>query len=182
MTSHRERRRQVQKLILFGVLIVLVFCSSPALAIDEYRSYFGFDYLLTDFETDSGSSVDLDAVSARFGSYLNENVALEARLGFSASDDTVAGVTYELDNFVGVYARGIMPYETVELYGIVGFTRVDLAIPGNPADGDDSGFSYGAGLDFKVGERLAIGLEYMMLIDSSDYELTTTNIGFKYYF
>lgn len=174
----------MQKLILCSALIGLVFCSSPALAIDEYRSYFGFDYLLTDFEPDSGEAVDLDAVSARFGSYLNENVALEARLGVSASDDTVSGDTYELDNFVGVYARGIVPYETVELYGIVGFTRVDLAInvPGHSADGDDSGFSYGAGLDFKVGERLAIGLEYMLLIDSSDYELSTTNIGFKYYF
>lgn len=178
----------MQRLILFCALIVLVFCSSPAMAIDEYTSYFGFDYMLTDFEDDSGVSADLDAAAVRFGSYLSENAALEARLGFSASDDTVTvnsvNVDYELDNFVGVYARGILPYQTVELYGIVGLTRADLSVSqlGNLADGDETGFSYGVGLDFKIGERVAIGLEYMMLIDSSDYELTTTNIGGKYYF
>lgn len=174
----------MRNLILFSALLGLVLCSSPALAVGEYTSYFGFDYMLTDFEDDAGRSADLDAVAARFGSYLSKNAALEARLGVSASDDTVENVDYELDSFVGVYARGIIPYQTVELYGIIGLTRADLAIsaPNNPADGDETGLSYGAGLDFKIGERIAIGLEYMMLLDTSDYELTTTNVGAKYYF
>lgn len=170
--------------MLLFVLIGLVLCATPAVALDEYQSYFGFDYMLGDFEDDFDNNADLDAVAARFGSYLSPNAALEARLGFSASDDKVGGATFDLDNFVGVYARGIMPYQTVELYGVIGLTRVDLAInpAGHPADGDDTGFSYGLGLDFKIGERIAIGLEYMMLLDASDYELTTTNIGAKYYF
>jgi len=162
----------------------MVFISSPAMAVDENASYFGFDYMMTDFEGDSGATADLDAIAARFGAYLSESVALEARLGFSASDDTVLGTNYKLDNFVGVYARGVLPYKTVELYGVVGLTRLDLSVGSgiNPADGDETDFSYGLGLDFKIGERLAVGMEYMMLIDSSDYELTTTNIGCKYYF
>ena len=178
----------MRSLILFFALLGMVFSSSSALAVGEYSSYFGFDYMLTDFEDDAGTSVDLDAVSARFGSYLNKNVALEARLGFGVSDDTVNNVDFELDNFVGVYARGIIPYQTVELYGIIGMTRADLSVrpAASPAarlaDGDETDLSYGLGLDFKIGERIAVGMEYMMLIDSSDYELTTTNIGAKYYF
>lgn len=175
----------MRSLILFCTLFGLVFSSSAALAIEEYRSYLGFDYLLTDFESDAGTSADLDAVSVRFGSYLSKNAALEGRLGVGVGDDTVAGVNHELDSFVGVYARGIIPYQTVEFYGIIGLTRVDLTLSAprtNPADGDESGFSYGLGLDFKIGERIAVGGEYLMLIDSSDFELTTTNIGVKYYF
>lgn len=174
----------MRNFMLFFALLGLVLCASPAFALEEYQSYFGFDYMLTDFEDDFNNEADLDAVSARFGSYMNPNAALEARLGFSASDDEVGGATFDLDSFIGVYARGIMPYQTVELYGVIGLTRADLSIDpsSHPADGDETGFSYGLGLDFKIGERIAIGLEYMMLLDVSDYELTTTNVGAKYYF
>ncbi|MDT8420674.1 MAG: outer membrane beta-barrel protein [Desulfuromonadales bacterium] len=174
----------MKRLALFSVLAGLLMWASPAAALEEYQSYFGFDYMLTDFEEDGGDGIDLDAAAVRFGSYLSQNTALEARLGFSLSDTREGGRDYELDNFVGLYARGILPYQTVELYGVVGVTRADMAAGGStyPADGEEVGFSYGAGVDFKVGERLAVGLEYMMLIDSSDYDLTTINIGGKYYF
>ncbi|PLX89577.1 MAG: hypothetical protein C0618_00995 [Desulfuromonas sp.] len=155
-----------------------------ALALDEYQSYFGIDYNLTDLEPDRGDALDLDAISGRFGSYLNRNTALEARLGFSAADDKRAGVEYELDYFVGVYARGILPYETVELYGLLGFTRAEVGVSpaGGALDGDDTGFSYGGGLAFKVGPRVAFSVEYLMLIDSSDYELSATSVGCRYHF
>lgn len=172
------------RMMTLFVLLGLFFCSSPAVALEENTSYFGLDYMLADFEEESGTSVDLDAVALKFGSYFNKNVALEARLGFGASDDTVDGSDYELDTLVGVYARGILPFQNVELYGIVGVTRADLSISptGHPADGDESDLSYGGGLDFRIGEKLAIGLEYMMLIDSDDYELTSINLGGKYFF
>ncbi|HKJ05425.1 MAG TPA: outer membrane beta-barrel protein [Geopsychrobacteraceae bacterium] len=171
-------------LILFCVLMGTFAFSSPALAVGEYETYFGLDYMMSEYKSDSGVKADLDAVAARFGSYLSKNIALEGRLGFSAADDDVAGVNYELDNFVGLYARGVLPFENVELYGLVGATVVKLPITASriKRDADDGGLSYGVGVDFRIGERIAIGMEYMMLLDSSDYELTTINLGGKYFF
>ncbi|MFQ3787531.1 porin family protein [Halomonas sp. A29] len=143
---------------------------------------------------ESGISTDLEPTAAigRFGHFIVDHFAIEARAGTGISDDTItiAGIDIEgeLDHMFGVYGVGYLPLgaSPVSLYGLVGFTRAKATLSA-PAFGisesdSDSGFSYGVGIQGHFTPHLSVNLEYTSYLDKSDYELTSLGLGLNYHF
>lgn len=173
----------MKKLVL--MLLVFVMSSTTAFAASNY---WGLDYSFVNYEESGGLDADVGVLSLKFGTYLNEYFAAEARVGFGIDDDTVdvfgVPVEFEVDNFIGVYMRAEMPHDKVRPYAILGVTRGEATASamGFSVSEDETDLSYGAGVDFVIGEKAGIDVEYMQLIDKSDFEITTINLGFKYRF
>lgn len=173
----------------------IVFGINPVSA--EQGGYFGVQYAMATYEEDDiglGDPPDFDigALVLRGGYEVNPNFAVEGRFGLGISDETKVwnsalgplDTTVELDDFIGVYARGILPLNDVtSLYGIVGWT--DISITATVSDGvttasnsdSDSDMSFGFGADFNVGAG-AINLEYMSYYSDDAVDVTAIGVGY----
>jgi len=135
-------------------------------------SYLGGDVLFWELDRDSGRDFDSTGLRLRGGVAFNDYFALEGHLGTGGSDGNV-----ELDYLAGAYAKGIVPLAPeFRLYGLAGFTEVDLDV------GDESGFSYGAGAEYDVTPSLAVGADYMRYLDESNYTFDAASIGATFRF
>ncbi len=148
-------------LVAVIVLLSLIF-STQAIA-SAGKSYFGVNFSMA--EADLGTDLDLGVAALGVGTYLNDNFAIEGRLGFGIDDDTVSdssgSLTMDLDYMFGAYIRAEAPLEKIRPYLILGYTHAEVEFSGVilvPALGpfsvsdDESDFSYGFGADFMVGE------------------------------
>jgi len=134
--------------------------------------YLGGDVLFWDLDPDRGHSFDSTGLRLRAGVALNDYFALEGHLGTGGSDGNV-----ELDYLAGGYAKGIVPIAPeFRLYGLAGFTEVDLDVD------DESGFSYGAGAEFDMTPSLAVGADYMRYLDDSNYTFDAASLGVTFRF
>jgi hypothetical protein len=80
---------------------------------------------------DGVGDVNPTAIGALLGMSINKNFAIEARLGTSLSDDSIFGANVKIDNFAGVYAKGILPVSNVaSVYGLLGYTQGKLKVDG----------------------------------------------------
>jgi outer membrane immunogenic protein len=91
------------------------------------------------------------ALIGRFGFFVADQVAIEGRLGFGLSSDTVRvwdwgwylDVEVELDRLYGIYAIGHIPIgKSASLYELVGFTDAKATFKANgfSFSETDSGF------------------------------------------
>lgn len=75
--------------------------------------YAGVNYSLVEYDEAGFDSVEPTALVLRLGNELTPNLAVEGRLGFGVSDDSIdvlgTSVDVEVDQFFGVYVRGIAP-------------------------------------------------------------------------
>jgi len=95
-------------------------------------------------------------------------------------DDTVLGVDVEIDTFFGVYGVfHISSNSDTSFYGVLGFTKGELtaSVPGFSITEDDSGLSYGFGVDIK-----SFNIEYMLYLDEDFYEVSAISFGYNSYF
>lgn len=129
------------------------------------------------------------SIGVRVGSSINKNVAVEARLGTGLSSDSirVLGVPVDLkvDNFYGVYGKGILPLsDQASVYGLLGYTRGKLK--GNFAGGSisvsDSDVSYGIGGDFAVTPTLSLNAEFARLFKGDDFKVDGLTFGVSFKF
>ena len=124
-------------------------------------------------------------MSARIGME-DQFLGLEARGAMGMSTDTDADVRYELDQLYGGYLRLSWPvHRQVRPYAIGGYTRVRGSVT-TDLEGErlreslaDSGFSGGLGLDVQVAGDLALNVELMHYVDSSDSRITGLSLGVR---
>lgn len=124
---------------------------------------------------------DLTSLGYKLGFQASPNLAVEARLGTGLTDDSINGITYEIDNYVGAYAKLIMPLNhQVSVYGIGGYTRAEGKSYTRTAFGTwtDHDISLGLGLDMYLAPRLSASLEWMNLVD----EVDLLNFGINFSF
>jgi len=109
---------------------------------------------------------------------------LETRLGRSLSDDNEhnVGLTLKVDELIGFYAKGGMDFANMVFpYFVLGYSKVDLEFEGAATEQTESDISYGIGADFHFG-MMQVGLEWLMMLDKSDYELDTLSLTAAYRF
>ncbi|AEG91732.1 porin family protein [Ramlibacter tataouinensis] len=123
------------------------------------------------------------------GADLHPNVAVEGMLGLGVKDDsfTAFGTTFDakIKNMVGVYAKpkfNVTP--ELELFGRVGFTRINIeaSVGGASASDADSDLSYGVGLNYNITPTVHIGVDYMNYYDKdgSKFDGVTVGVGFRF--
>ena len=166
--------------IAFVVVALLVGYSSSLWAAGQGEKYGGLQYALVTYDEEGLDDVEPTALVGKLGVFVNDNVAIEGRIGFGLQDDTVDigpfEVDFEVDSLLGIY--GVL-YSSMEsdtaFYGVLGYTQGELegSAFGVTVSEDESGLSYGFGVNFG-----AFNLEYMSYLDEDDFEATAISLGF----
>lgn len=171
------------------VAVVLMCMFSMSAMAEEAKSnmYGGVQYAMTTYDETGVEDLNPTALVFVIGNKFNKNFALEGRIGIGMGDDSLSGlpVTLEIDSFVGVYAKGIVPVSsTVDLYGIIGYTdgEVTVSAPGISLSASESDTSLGFGVDFAVSKTTSMNLEYINYIDSNGTTLDAISVGANFAF
>ncbi len=145
-------------------------------------NYIGGDLGFT--TVDTGTSFSPLAAQFKIGTYINDNFAVEGRLGAGISEDEKSGTDVKIKHLVGAYARGILPVnDKAEVYGLIGVTNVDIdATAGGSTSGtSDSGLSLGIGINVKLDRDFALNFEYANLyddeVDGADLKVSSFSLG-----
>ena len=159
------------------VITLALFYSSISFAASEGDSYGGFQYGLVTYSENGFPDAEPTALVGRYGTFVNDNVAVEGRFGFGLQDDTVFGIDVEVDTFFGIY--GVFHASSnsdTSFYGVLGFTKGELtfSVPGFSISEDDSGLSYGFGVDIN-----SFNIEYMLYMDETDFDVSAISFGYK---
>ena len=146
--------------------------AASAQAQQSPQAYVGGDAMFWSLNPDRGSSRDSIGLRLRGGAQFNDFFALEGHLGTGGSDGGA-----ELDHVAGAYAKGIIPMAPdVRLYGLAGFTEVDIN------SDRETGFSYGAGAEMDLSPNISVGADYMRYLDKTAYDFDAASVGMKYRF
>jgi len=187
-------------------LLMLVGVFNSAIANDS-NNYSGIQYSAIDYEDELGLTMKPTALVVRMGSFINDYLAVEGRIGFGLSDDKTTGsgtdavlgdfnasLGLDIESLFGFYVLGVMPVSSgFDLYGLIGVSSIDFGLTANlntanlgsiSATGSETenGLSYGVGTSIGMGENSSLNLEYMSYLDKSDYTLNSINAGFLFNF
>jgi outer membrane protein X len=121
----------------------------------------------------------LDAITPlggyfRFGQQFSPYLAIEGRIGGGFSDDSSNGYAVRVDSLYAGYIKGSLPLAPgFSLYGLAGLAGAHLSRNFGDYEVTESGFSYGLGGDFALGNGAALNVEWSRL-------LSGTNFGYDY--
>ncbi len=146
-------------------------------------AYMGLGFTATEYDTNCNCSSSLSGtdktagVVAKVGYKFNEYIGVEAR----GLKTMVASDGGEVEH-VSVLVKPSVPIgESVSAYGLVGWGKTETF--GDLRKTDVDGLSWGAGLDYSVGENVSLFVDYERLFQESDApDLNSVNMGIDYRF
>ena len=134
---------------------------------------------------DVGGDANPTTIGATLGMSINKNLAIEARLGTGLSDDSISAANIKIDNFAGIYAKGILPVSNVaSVYGLLGYTqgKIKVDAPGISASDSDSDISYGIGAEYAISGTTSVGLEWARFFKGDGYKVDGLSLGLSFKF
>jgi len=185
------------------MLLSLTWIINTASASEE-DNYFGIQYSSVTYEdTSLGETLEFKpgALVARMGTFVNDYLAIDGRLGFGLSDDSAsmsgtapplgdfsASFGYDIKNLFGIYALGNFPLTSrLDIYGLIGYSSIDAGVKvdltsgsfgGSVAGGEtENGLSYGFGARIGIGNNASLNLEYMSYLDKDEFVVESLNAG-----
>ena len=177
--------------------LALMTTTAPAMAANAGDAYVGGGFTRTGYEQQGAPEFNPSALIGRLGYYVTDNVAIEGRLGSGlSSDDTDirvngANINAEVDlkGLAGAYAVGHLPISrAMSVYGLAGFSYAEAEITTSAGSlsrsqtTDDTGFSYGVGVQAGLTEAVSGYVEWASYLDQDAYEATGITIGASYGF
>lgn len=123
----------------------------------------------------------------RIGQQFSPNVAIEGRLGGGFSDDSTNGYAVRVDSLYAGYVKGSLPLAPgFSLYGLAGLGGAHIRRNFGDFEVTESGFSYGLGGDFALGNGAALNIEWSRLLSGTnfgyDYHVDIASIGVTFRF
>ena len=165
---------------ILTVIAIAFLYSSSSFAVDQERASEGFQYSLVSYHEDVFDGAKPTAWKGKYGRPQNESVTIEERSLDDSLNRKVSvpgtsiglGVTPFYGNY-GVF-RASSSYDN-STYIAVGFTLDELTMDeGGTLDSwDDSGFSYGFGIN-----NSSYNIEYMLSVDEENFDLSAISLGF----
>ena len=154
--------------------------SSPSLAADEAQASGGFQHTLASYHEDGFDGAKPIAWVGKYGQLTNENVTIEESSVDASLDRRSSalgagigmGVTPLFDTY-GVFRTSSNHDNST--YVALGFISDELTMDeaGTSDSRDDSGFSYGFGVN-----NSSSNFEYMMSVDQDNYEVSAIGMRF----
>lgn len=143
---------------------------------------------MVNYDESGLNTLNLAAVVGRFGYFITENFAIEARAGTGVADDSInvsgVDVAIELNRLLSIYGVGKMSVsENVSAYGLIGYSSAKVTatatnVVNSPSSSAyDNGLSYGIGIQFDAGKNFNYNAEYTNYLDGSDYDLSAFSVG-----
>jgi len=141
---------------------------------------------------------DYNQVLLQAGYKINPYIALEARYWLGLGDNAWASIgdnsvqsVGELDAW-GFYAKPMYPItESLDVYALLGWSKVTYEITNFPSDKDRDGFSWGAGFGYDISDNWSMFVDYTSVYDNDtenkkgwnvDDEMNVVSVGFNYRF
>jgi len=128
-------------------------------------------------------------VTAVIGYNFMKYLGAELRAALSVSEENAGQ-----DNLAeyGIYLKPQYPVlDNLNIYGLLGYSAINMSDPAtstnandNPFDGDNQGFSFGAGLDYGVTENISVFTDVVNYLRDYGGSNSTwgANVGVKYNF
>lgn len=152
------------RLLMTAGLLALP-ASALAINTEPAGFYAGAGISQIDFSGKAAASLkekpDWTAVELSGGYKHSPYAGLEARIGAGSSPDLF---------YSSLYYRTESANDTAKTYLLLGYSAAKIGT--NSKDISLSGFSYGAGLGFPVGKNFNFNLEYRLLLDDSDKDVS----------
>jgi hypothetical protein len=118
-------------------------------------------------------------IKGKFGWVMNDILSLEGHLGFTNNSDDIEKLMV-----YGAYLRAGKNFGDYKLYGLIGLGGIYSYDTKDKES--ESGGSYGLGLEVFGSKKIAITLEYLIVLDKSidagDLTFDSIGIGYSYYF
>ena len=175
------------------LLFTLVFVNASFAAdADNDKSYLEFGYTGLTYKEDSYS---FSPSNIRLVVGKNDgNIGYEGLFGLNASNSskTISGVavSYKANYILGLYGKALVrPSEEMELFGRLGWAKIDQtvtftgAVRGISVSDSGSGLSYGFGAKYKIAKNINLNADYMVYYPSkNDVSVTgyTFGLGFDF--
>ncbi len=156
--------------------------------------YGGLSLVFPTYEESGFSDYDISYFQAQVGNRLNENFAVEMRVGHGMQSDshTEGNAKFSLDAgfLVTGLAKAILPVGPVELYAVGGLTYSELTYEARnittgveaKANDDDTDFTYGAGVSYAVSDKADVFVEYINFYDKHSAEIAGFSLGTNFKF
>ena len=169
----------LRKILYFSFLLGLF--NTSAQAEFEETLYMGIQASQLTYEDDF-IEVKPSALVFRFGGYLEEGAAIEARVGIGLNGygDTVnfsgTDIDFDVEYLLGLYGLYHIGWgSNASLYGILGITdgKLKASVPGLSVDGSTTNLSYGIGLNLK-----SFNFEYIHYFHDNDFDVTAISFGY----
>ena len=191
---------------------------TPVVVEEDHRFYAGVAYGYIDYDLEktvnsggnrSSASRDTSHNSVMFqGGYkYNRYISFEGRYWLAQDEDFIVGGlnrTKTIDAW-GIYLKPIYPmFEDIDIYALLGYAHINTDFIAYRANGtanvqnlDDNGFSWGAGLSYKINDDFSAFVDFVRLYDdkqtkylaaplvgTKDWDMTidTYNVGVTYKF
>jgi len=168
------------------MLIAGMTMSAAAMADVTPGVYLGGGYTDATLDLDAvDKDADIGMLFVRGGYQINQNVAVEARLGTTIDDDTIYGVDVEVEDMYGVYLKAGLPTQSgFYPYVLLGMThvKVEASGRGGSASDSDSDISYGLGVDYWFNSQVSAGLEFANFYDNDGDEVSGITLGLNFRF
>lgn len=184
----------MKKTILSAAVTFFSICGTNIYAGTTGDAYGGIQYALGSYNEDGFEEVNPTALVGRFGKYVQNNFAIEGRIGIGLQDDSVnvfvpgfgnLDVSLDIDTLIGIYGVGhVNLNESSSVYALLGFTRGEATASGGgiSISGDDSGLSYGVGANIGTGNNVSFNIEYTQYLNKSDFDLSAIGLGIVFGF
>ncbi|WP_144391496.1 porin family protein [Pleionea sediminis] len=147
------------------------------------ESSLGIDVNKTSYE-DSSFEAQSNNISLAYQYRFQDNFSIVGKVGFKAHEDNIdilgSEAKFSIDYLASVFVKyDLMPKETFNAYGLIGYSQAKFQAKNNifRYEETDSDLSYGLGADYEVAEDIRLYVEAVQLIDTSDAELRSYNIG-----
>lgn len=179
----RHSAALVAVLALQASCATAVYAQSGALA---GQGYLGASVQSYDYQDTQVSEVSTSALRLQAGAQLSDGVAIEAHYGVGLGEETIqfqgAAQTLEIDHFRAVYVKPMLPVNPqVSAYGLLGYAEAQMLVDtqqgGAPQRFREYGTSYGVGAQLHLNPYTALTIEYVRLLDETDFDASSLGVG-----
>ncbi len=168
-------------------LVVLTSLILSLLSLPAYAgSYITVDGTSVTVQDNLDGELNPMGMRFRLGTQVGRNLDVEAHFGFGADLRDSAYDEFGT-SYAGLYLKGYVPvgYNSA-FYGLAGRSAVSLSqtINGQEFSDERYGFSFGAGLETKISERVDLTADYMRYVRDEGLfkDISAVSFGVKFYF
>ena len=184
-TKKNGRAKLMRKQFFIAVTIILGLCSGSAVA--EQSNWIGADAMVWNYDPDNAPKASSTGARIRGGIEYTKHFGVETHLA-SGGDDTITvndvDVNVSFDLLWGVFLRGNYPLGNTNLYGLFGFSNLNMSIDSSEVSGADrvTRISYGAGAEYLINKNWGINADYIVYLKSDTFDFHGGSLGVRYRF
>ncbi len=174
---------------ILTIITLSAIFTGQALA-ENSHMYFEIDYAkntlktVNTFGTNTSADSDMDGGLVKFGYDLNNWIGFEGHLGSTTTNEDTTNYTAKIDYMAFAGARFNLRYDHLTVYALAGAGYAQIKETSSAVNYETTkgGPAYGVGIDFYGSKSTSVSLAYIQYVDSTAIDLSSLQLGVKFYF